>query len=156
MVQGLSRPRLLCGLDHPHSELYEAAFTGVIGATGATAAFVFGAPARFTGTAFLAGADFFAAFPQRLSPWPSTPWPTGLFGRLRSWRALPHSRCASSYSLHVTRPRGFLRGRGRAAFFAAFLDFAQRALWAAAIFSRASALNVRLVLALPAKLALAG
>lgn len=62
MVQGLSRPRLLCGLDHPHSELYEAAFTGVIGATGATAAFVFGAPARFTGTAFLAGADFFAAF----------------------------------------------------------------------------------------------
>jgi len=43
-----------------------------------------------------------------------------------------------------------------AAFFAAFLDFAQRALWAAAIFSRASALNVRLVLALPAKLALAG
>jgi hypothetical protein len=44
----------------------------------------------------------------------------------------------------------------RAAFFAAFLDFAQRALWAAAILSRAAALNVRLVLALPAKLALAG
>jgi hypothetical protein len=44
----------------------------------------------------------------------------------------------------------------RAAFFAAFLDFAQRALWAAAILSRASAVNVRLVLALPAKLALAG
>jgi hypothetical protein len=42
------------------------------------------------------------------------------------------------------------------AFFAAFLDFAQRALWAAAIFSRPSALNVRLVLALAAKLALAG
>jgi len=42
-----------------------------------------------------------------------------------------------------------------AAFFAAFLNFAQRALWAAAILSRASALNVRLVLALPAKLALA-
>jgi len=44
----------------------------------------------------------------------------------------------------------------RAAFFVAFLDFAQRALWAAAILSRASALNVRLVLALPGKLALVG
>jgi hypothetical protein len=44
----------------------------------------------------------------------------------------------------------------RAAFFAAFLDFAQRALWAAAILSRAAALNVRLVLDLPAELALAG
>ncbi|MGA9062596.1 MAG: hypothetical protein WB341_13130 [Terracidiphilus sp.] len=44
----------------------------------------------------------------------------------------------------------------RAAFFAALLDFAQRALWAAAILSRAAALNVRLVLALPAKLVLAG
>jgi len=43
-----------------------------------------------------------------------------------------------------------------AAFFAAFLDFAQRALWAAAILSRASALNVRFGLTLPAKLALAG
>jgi hypothetical protein len=44
----------------------------------------------------------------------------------------------------------------RAAFFTAFLDFAQRALWAAAIFSRPSALNVRFGLALPGKLALAG
>jgi hypothetical protein len=42
------------------------------------------------------------------------------------------------------------------AFFAAFLDFAQRALWAAAILSRASALNVRFVLALLGKLVLTG
>ncbi len=44
----------------------------------------------------------------------------------------------------------------RAAFFTAFLDFAQRALWAAAIFSRAWALKVRFALALVGLLALAG
>ena len=42
------------------------------------------------------------------------------------------------------------------AFFAAFRTFAHRAFWAAAIFSRPSALNVRFGLALPGKLALAG
>jgi hypothetical protein len=58
----MRRPRLLCGLNYLHPELYEAAFTGVAGASGATAAFVFDAPALVEGTAFLAGADFFAAF----------------------------------------------------------------------------------------------
>jgi hypothetical protein len=52
----------LCGLDYLHSELYEAAFTGVAEASGATAAFFFDAPAPFTETGFFAGADFFAAF----------------------------------------------------------------------------------------------
>jgi len=58
------RPRLLCGLDYLHPELYDAVFAGVAGATRTTAAFVFDAPARFTGTAFLAGPDFFAAFAE--------------------------------------------------------------------------------------------
>jgi hypothetical protein len=51
-----------CGLGYPHLELYEAAFTGVAGVAEATAAFVFDAPALFPGTAFFAGADFFATF----------------------------------------------------------------------------------------------
>jgi len=49
-------------LDHLHPELYEAAFTGVAGACGATAAFFFDAFAFFAGTAFLVGADFLATF----------------------------------------------------------------------------------------------
>jgi len=56
------RPRLLCSLDYLHPKPYDAAFTGVAGASGATAAFVFDAPALFAWTAFLAGADFFATF----------------------------------------------------------------------------------------------
>ncbi|MGA9062595.1 MAG: hypothetical protein WB341_13125 [Terracidiphilus sp.] len=58
----MRHPKLLCGLGYLHPELYEAAFTGVAGASGATAAFVFDALALVAGTAFLGEADFFATF----------------------------------------------------------------------------------------------
>jgi hypothetical protein len=49
-------------LNYLHPKLYKAAFTGVAGASGVTAAFVFDVPVLVAGTAFLAGADFFATF----------------------------------------------------------------------------------------------
>jgi hypothetical protein len=145
----------------PEPELYEAAFTGVAGAAGATAAFVFNAPALFAATAFLPEADFLATFAE-----------AAFFAAFRTfahrafWAAAILARAPAlkvrSFLLFARNPTdgAFFAvdaaGVLRAAFFAAFLDFAQRALWAAAIFSRASALNVRLVLALPAELVLAG
>jgi hypothetical protein len=155
------RPRLLCGLDYLYSELYEAAFTGVAGVAGATAAFFFDAPALFVGTAFLAGADFIATFAVE-----------AFFAAFRTfahrafWAAAILARAPALkvrfFFLFARNPTAGAffavdaAGVLGATLFAAFLDFAQRALWAAAILSRPSALNVRLVLALPPKLALAG
>jgi len=131
----------------------------VAGASGATAAFVFGAPAFFAGTAFLAGADFFATFAVE-----------AFFAAFRTfahrafWAAAILARAPALkvrffllFARNPTAGAFFAVDAAEvlgAAFFAAFLDFAQRALWAAAIFSRAPALNVRLGLALPDKLIL--
>ncbi|MGA9063467.1 MAG: hypothetical protein WB341_17625 [Terracidiphilus sp.] len=135
--------------------------TGVSGASEATAAFVFDVPARFTGIAFLAGADFFATFAVE-----------AFFAAFRTFAHRAFWAAAILARVPALKVRFFLLLARKlavgaffavdaaavlgAAFFAAFLDFAQRALWAAAILSRAAALNVRLVLALPAKLVLAG
>jgi hypothetical protein len=151
----------ICGLVYLHPKLYETAVTGVVGTAGATGAFVFDAPAFFVKTAFLAGADFFATFAE-----------AAFFAAFRTfahrafWAAAILARApALKVRFFVLFARNPSAGAffavdaaavPRAAFFRAFLDFAQRALWATAILSRASALNVRLVLALPAKLALAG
>jgi hypothetical protein len=154
-------PRLLCGLDCLHPELYEAAFAGVAGATGATAAFVFDALALFAGTAFLAGADFFATFAVEafFAAFRTFAhrafWAAAILARAPALKVrffLLFARNPTAGAFFAVDAAAVLR----AAFFAAFLDFAQRALWAAAIFSRASALNVRFVLALPAKLVLVG
>ena len=157
----MRRPRLLCGLDYLHPELYEAAVTGVAGVAGATAAFVFDAPALFAETGFLAGADFFAAFAEAaffaafLTLAHRAFWAAAILARAPALKVrffLLFARNPAAGAFFAVDAAGVLG----AAFFAAFLDFAQRALWAAAILSRASALNVRLVLALPAKLVLAG
>jgi hypothetical protein len=128
------------------------------GVAGATEAFFFNAPARFTGTAFLAGADFFATFAA--DPFFAAFrtyahrafWAVAILARAPALKVrffLLFARNPTAGAFFAVDAAGVLG----AAFFAAFLDFAQRALWAAAIFSRASALNVRLVLALPAKFA---
>jgi hypothetical protein len=157
----MRRHRLLCGPNCLHPELYEAAFAGVAGATGATAAFVFDALTLVAGTAFLAGADFFATFAVeaffvafRTFAHRSF-WAAAILARAPALKVrffLLFARNPTAGAFFAVDTATVLR----AAFFAAFLDFAQRALWAAAIFSRAPALNVRLVLALPAKLVLAG
>jgi len=148
-------------LDYLHPELYEAAFAGVAGVAGATGAFVFDAPALFAGTAFLAGADFFATFAVeaffvafRTFAHRSF-WAAAILARapaLKERFFLLFARNPTAGAFFAVDTATVLG----AAFFAAFLDFAQRALWAAAIFSGASALNVRFVLALPAKLVLTG
>lgn len=93
----MRRPRLLCGPSYLHPELYGAAVTGAAGAAGTTGVFVFDALALVAETAFFAGADFFVTFAVE-------------------------------------------------AFFAAFLAFAHRVFWAAAILARAPALKVRFFL----------
>jgi hypothetical protein len=151
----------VCGPDYLHPEFYEAAVTGVAGVFGATAAFVFDAPALFTETAFLTGADFFAAFAEAAffaafcTFTHRAFWAAAILARVPALKV----RFFLLFATNSTAGAFFAVDAAavlRAAFFAAFLDFVQRALWAAAILSRASALNVRLVLALPAKLALAG
>ena len=131
------------------------------GATGAIAAFVFGALALFAGTAFLTGADFFATFAVEafFAAFRTFAhrafWAAAILARAPSLKVrffLLFARNPTAGAFFAVDAVGVLR----AAFFAAFLDFAQRALWAAAILSRASALNVRIVLALPAKLVMAG
>ncbi|MGD0157070.1 MAG: hypothetical protein ABSB50_13300 [Terracidiphilus sp.] len=125
-----------------------------------TGAFIFDAPALFAETAFLAGADCFATFAE-----------AAFFAAFRTfahrafWAAAILARAPALkvrfFLLFARNPTvGALFAVDAteeldAAFFAAFLDFAQRALWAAAILSRASALNVRLGLVLRAKLLLA-
>jgi hypothetical protein len=132
----------------------------VTGVAGATGAFVFDAPALFAWTAVLAGADFFAtfaveAFFAAFRTFAHRPlWAAAILARTPALKVrlfLLFARNPAVAAFFAVDAAGVLG----AAFFAAFLDFAQRALWAAAILSRASALNVRLVLAFPAKLVLA-
>jgi hypothetical protein len=133
----------------------------VVGVAVETGAFAFDAPARFAEAAFLAGADFFATFAEE-----------AFFAAFRTLAQRAFWAAAILARAPALKVRFFvLFGRKlalvaffavdaaavlRAAFFAAFLDLAQRALWAAAIFSRASALNVRFVRALPGELVLTG
>ena len=126
-----------------------------------TGASVFDAPALAAGTAFLAGTDFFATFAIE-----------AFFAAFRTlahrafWAAAILARAPALkvrlFVLFARNPdvEAFLAVDGPAVlgadFFAFFLDFAHRARCAAAIFSRASALNVRPVLAMPGKLVVAG
>jgi hypothetical protein len=123
----------MCGLDYLHPELYEAAFTGVTGVVGATAAFFFDALALVAETAFLARADFFETFAVE-----------AFFAAFRTfahrafWAAAILARAPAlkvRFFLLFVRNRtaaAFFAGDAAAvlgaAFFAAFLDFAQRAL----------------------------
>jgi hypothetical protein len=133
----------------------------VAGVAGAIGAFVFDAPARFAGTAFLAGADFFAIFAEEafFAAFRTFAhrafWAAAILARAPALKVrffLLFARNPTAGAFFAVDAAGVLG----AAFFAAFLDFAQRVLWAAAIFARASALNVRLALTMPANLALAG
>jgi hypothetical protein len=140
---------------------YEADVAVTAGAAGATAAFVFDAPDRFAETAFFAGADFFATFAV-----------AAFFAAFRTLAQRAFWAAAILARAPALKVRFFLLFAGNstagaffavdaaevpgAAFFAACLDFAQRALWAAAILARASVLNVRFVLALQGKLVLTG
>jgi hypothetical protein len=155
------RPRLLFDPNYLPRSFYEAAVTGVAGAAGATGAFVFDPPALTAETAFLAGADFFAAFAETTF--------FAAFRTLTQWAFWAAAILARTPALKVRLFVLFARKLAVVAFFAAdaaavlcaaflaaFLDFAQRAFCAAAIFARASALNVRLVLALPGNLVVAG
>jgi hypothetical protein len=133
----------------------------VTGVAGATGAFVFDAPAFFAETAFLAGADFFTTFAVEafFAAFRTFAhrafWAAAILARVPALKVrffLLFARNPTAGAFFAVDTAAVLG----AAFFAAFLDFAQRALWAAAILSRASALNVRLVLAFPAKLVLVG
>jgi len=126
-----------------------------------TGPFVFDAPDLFAETAFLAEADFFATFAEEAffaafrTLAQRAFWAAAILARALALKVrffVLFGRKLAFVAFFVDDAAAVLR----AAFFAAFFDFAQRALWAAAIFSRASALNVRLALALPAKLLLAG
>jgi hypothetical protein len=124
----------------------------VAGATEETGTFVFDAPALFAETAFLVGAGLFAAFAEAaffaafLTLVHRAFWAAAILARapalkVRFFVFLARKPAVVAF-FAVDAPALI-----RAAFAAAFLDFAQRARWAAAILSRASVLNVRLVLA---------
>jgi hypothetical protein len=127
------RPRLLCNLDHLHLELYEAAFNGVAGATGATAAFVFDALALVAGATFLARADFFATFAVEAffvafrTFAHRAFWAAAILARVPALKA----RFFLLFVLNPTAEVFFAVDTAtvlRTAFFVALLDFAQRAL----------------------------
>jgi len=141
----------LYGLGYPYLELYEAAFTGVAGAAGATGAFVFDGLVLVAGTAFLVGADFFATFAEAaffaafLTFAHRAFWEAAILARAPALKVrffLLFARNPAAGAFFAVDAAGVLG----AALFAAFLDFAQRALCAAAILSRPSAPNVRLAL----------
>jgi hypothetical protein len=130
----------------------------VVGAA-AIGAFVFDAPVF--AAVFPTGADFFATFAEvaffavSLTLAQRVFWAAAILARAPTLKV-------RFFGIVSRKPDGvaFLAVDAtavlRTAFFTAFLDFAQRARWASAIFSRASALNVRLVLALLGKLVVAG
>jgi hypothetical protein len=133
----------------------------VAGVAGATGAFVFDALVLVAGTAFLVGADFFATFAVEafFAAFRTFAhrafWAAAILARapaLKERFFLLFARNPTAEAFFAVDAAGVLG----AAFFAAFLDFAQRALWAAAIFSRPPVLNVRLALTLPGKLVLVG
>ena len=121
----------------------------------AIGAFVFDAPVF--AAVFPTGADFFATFAEvaffavSLTLAQRVFWAAAILARAPTLKV-------RFFGIVSRKPDGvaFLAVDAtavlRTAFFTAFLDFAQRARWASAIFSRASALNVRLVLALLGRL----
>jgi len=151
-------------------ELHEAGITGVADAVRASR--VFDASALFTERAFFAGIDYLAclAAPAYCVADEATPPRVAIFASFLSFAHLALWAAAIFARAPARRVRFFALLAGattvaflaadaavvRAAFCADRLDFAQRARWAAAIRSRASALNVRLFAGPPDKLAAAG